>query len=70
MNKTKTIKDLYDKKVWEIDFSPEPSLAFAEGFESGANAVLKEIEGCYDKNDSLCVIAHKILSKIQELKVR
>ena len=37
-------------------------------FECGANAVLEMIESCYDKNDSLCVIAHKVLSKIQELK--
>ena len=37
-------------------------------FKYGANAVLEEIESCYDKDDSLCVIAHKIQSKITELK--
>lgn len=39
-----------------------------EYYVLGANAVLEKIEGCYDKNDSLCVIAHKIQSKIRELK--
>ena len=39
----KTIKELYDEKVWKIDFSPEPSLAFAEGFEIGARAMFEEL---------------------------
>ena len=40
----KTIKDLYNEKVWEIDFSPEPSFAFAEGFEAGATVALDELK--------------------------
>ena len=40
----KTIKELYDKAICKAEFSPEPSLAFAEGFELGANAIIEEIE--------------------------
>ena len=39
-----------------------------EYYVLGANAMLEEIESCYDKSDSLCVMAHKIQSKIIELK--
>lgn len=39
----KTIKELYNEKVLEKDFSPEPSLSFAEGFEVGAKAMLDNI---------------------------
>ena len=65
---SKTIKDLYNEKVWEVDFSPEPSLAFAEGFELGANAVLGEIKKALyahiDNNDSF----HDVRNRIKELK--
>ena len=54
----------YDADGNTYDDHDKPS----NDFEAGANAVLEEIESCYDKNDSLCVIAHKIQSKIIELK--
>ena len=44
-----TIKELYDKAICKAEFSPEPSLAFAEGFELGANTVL-DIVGTYIQN--------------------
>ena len=68
------------KKIREmaIQYAPHPTnnnwnemqkqLVKLSAYEAGANAVLEEIESCYDKNDSLCVIAHKIQSKIIELK--
>ena len=66
----KTIKNLYNEKVWEFDFSPEPSLAFAEGFELGANAVLEVIEECLPKTSSFNPneVIDIIVSKIREIK--
>ena len=64
-----TIKEMMQKAFWETDISDHPAKAFEQGYETGANAVLEEIESIIVNNeDNTLCMARCLVYKIKELK--